>query len=405
MQPLRILMLMNRVPWPLNDGGAIGAFNFVKGYAEAGCRVTVLAMNTTRHYVEPMTAHDALDKYADVHLVDVDNRIKPLDALRNLLTNKSYVIQRFVSQKYAMELQKLLANSAHDVVYGGRDVVHVDGLPPAAYAHVYKAFDVTVSMRAHNVEHVIWERIASQERNPLKRWYLGVQAHRLQRFELDAIDGCDVVMAISNEDQDTIRRLRPNARTLVVPAGMDVPDVAVNTNFSATDLFSIGAFDWMPNLQGTEWFAKSVWPTIHARFPDITISVAGKRMPASIEALATPSFRTVGEVADAKQFMLSHGIMVVPIISGSGIRIKILEGMALGKTIIATTIGAEGLGLTHNENILIADTPDEWIACIERCMADTSFCQSIGVNAHRFAYEHYRNSNIFEKLIAYYRGH
>ena len=120
--------------------------------------------------------------------------------------------------------------------------------------------------------------------------------------------------------------------------------------------------------------------------------------------MKSANLNPVGEVPDAKQFILQHGLMVVPIVSGSGIRIKILEGMALGKTIIATPIAAEGLGLTHGENILIAETAAEFAACIEKCRTDETYSKQIGRNAHRFALDNYLNQNIFAGLIQYYRN-
>src|SRR4051812_10954763 len=106
--PIRILVLLNRVPYPLNDGGAIGAFNFIKGYAEAGCSVTMLAMNTSKHFVPARQAEEIFGNYGRIETVPVDNTIKPLDALKNLLGKQSYIIQRFVSEYYKQKLVKIL---------------------------------------------------------------------------------------------------------------------------------------------------------------------------------------------------------------------------------------------------------------------------------------------------------
>lgn len=394
---LKILVLLNRIPYPLNDGGAIGAFNFVKGYAEAGCEVTMLAMNTAKHFVPKAKAQEVLGPYGKLHLVDIDNRINAVGALANLIKGGSYVVERFVSADYNQELVNLLKAQKFDVV-------HVDGLPPAAYIETVRQYSAaTVSMRAHNVEHVIWERIAAREGSLLKRWYLQEQAQRLKEFEISALGKCDVVMAISTEDEATIQQRSPGAKTIVVPAGMDISAEPENQNYNPLDLFFIGAMDWMPNTQGMDWFVKEVLPALVDKFPRIKVNVAGKKMSQAFIESETANLLPVGEVPDAKEFMLQHGLMIVPIISGSGIRIKILEGMALGKTILATTIAAEGLGLTNGENILIADTPQQFAAHIEKCLADAAFCKAVGVNGHRFAYANYRNASIFAKLIAHYR--
>lgn len=395
---LKILILLNRIPYPLNDGGAIGAYNFVKGYAQAGCDVTMLAMNTSKHFVDEDTIKQVFSKYATGNTVYIDNRIKLIGALKNLFKQESYIIERFISKGYEAVLTNMLQKNEYDIV-------HIDGLPPAAYIDVVRQYSkAKVSMRAHNVEHVIWQRIAEMETNPLKKIYVGIQAKRLKEFELAAIRKCDLVMAISKEDEDTIKAAVPTATTRIVPAGMDISQKIENTNYNPLDLCFIGSFDWMPNLQGIDWFMKEVWADLVRQYPSIKFSIAGKQMPAHIHALKSANLNPVGEVPSAKEFILQHGLMVVPIVSGSGIRIKILEGMALGKTIIATPIAAEGLGLTHGENILIAETAAEFAACIDKCRSDEAYCKQIGKNAHRFALDNYLNQNIFAGLIQYYRN-
>lgn len=394
---LKILVLLNRIPYPLNDGGAIGAYNFVKGYAEAGCEVTMLAMNTARHYVETDKIKEVLGGFGKGHAVYIDNRIKPWGAFKNLFTGGSYITERFISKEYNDALIRLLQKNTYDVV-------HVDGIPPASYIPTVRQYSkAKVSMRAHNVEYVIWKRIAEKESNPLKKWYLKLQSERLAAFERKAWQQCDVVMAISKDDEAAILKDVPEAKTIVVPAGMHIERKAANTNFNPLDLCFIGAMDWMPNIQGMEWFVEEVMPTLRKTFPEIQVTVAGKKTPGSFMLLQSENLHPVGEVPDAKEFMLQHGLMIVPIISGSGIRIKILEGMALGKAILATTIAAEGLGLTNGENILIADTAEEFTAQIQRCISEPAYACRVGEKAHRFAYDNYRNASIFDKLTSHYR--
>lgn len=396
-KPLRVLILLNRMPYPLNDGGAIGAYNFVKGYAEAGCDLTILGMNTAKHFVKKEVVVKEFSRFGKLKTVYVDNRIKPLQAFLNLFTNESYIIKRFISMDFKKQLWKLLVDNEYDIV-------HIDGLPPAAYINTVRKYSrAKISMRAHNVEHVIWERIAFKELNSIKKKYVALQAERLKQFEIEAIKKCDVVMAISKEDEETIKKHVTTANTVIVPAGMDVNDNIENENYNANDLFFIGSFDWMPNLQGMQWFINECWGRVSSAFSTAKLYVAGKKMPDSLKKLQQPNLVPLGEVRDAKEFMLQHGIMVVPIISGSGIRIKILEGMALGKCIIATPIAAEGLNLIDGENILIADNAEQFVAQLSKCRADENFSRRIGERAHKFAYDNYRNKSIFERLVSYYR--
>ncbi len=394
---LKILILLNRIPYPLNDGGAIGAYNFVKGYAEIGSEVTILAMNTAKHDVKPEKAEEVLGGFGTLRIVDIDNRIIARQAFINLFSTTSYIIERFVSADFDNILKDILQQNDFDVV-------HVDGLPPAAYIGTIRQYSTAkIVMRAHNVEHVIWQRIAANETHPIKKIYVALQAKRLKRFEVNALGKCDLVLAISKEDEETIQTCNPSAKTVVVPAGMDIPATMLNKNFDVRNLFFIGSFDWMPNMQGIEWFLKEIWPAVTLRFPDLQLHIAGKKMPSSLLHHPGKNIQPVGEVPDAKEFMLNRGVMVVPIISGSGIRIKILEAMALGKTIIATDIATEGLGLTNGKNVLIANHAPDFIKQIGRCIDDPALCGTIGRHAYDYAFKNYRNSAIFERLISLYR--
>ncbi len=395
---MKILVLMNRIPFPLNDGGAIGSYNFVKGYAEAGCEVTVLTMNTTRHFVNPEEVKDTMFNYATMHIVDIDNRMKPLSALLNLFKEVSYITERFQSEVYAAKLKNLLTAEKFDVV-------HVDGLPAALYIDLIRQYSTAyISYRAHNVEHLMWNRIAAKELNPFKKWYLNLQSARLKVFEHKAMRDVDVVMSISREDDDAIKMFCKEANTKIVPAGMDVPDTLPVGNREVNPLFFIGAFDWMPNLQGMEWFFSEIWPALSAKLPILRFQIAGKKMPDSIFKLKSETVLPVGEVPDSREFILRGGVMVVPIISGSGIRIKIMEAMALGKCIVATSIAAEGLGAKDGEHILIANNIDEFANKISRCLNETGYQQTIAQNAHTFALHNFQNKKIFEKLVDYYHS-
>ena len=130
---MRILVLLNRIPYPLNDGGAIGTYHFVKGYADAGCEVCCLAMNTTKHYVAMENTADAFKGLAQFITIPVDNSIKPLAALQNLFTAKSYVIERFESEEYERALVQLLQKNTFDIV-------HIDGLPPCLYIETIRRY-------------------------------------------------------------------------------------------------------------------------------------------------------------------------------------------------------------------------------------------------------------------------
>jgi glycosyltransferase involved in cell wall biosynthesis len=140
-----------------------------------------------------------------------------------------------------------------------------------------------------------------------------------------------------------------------------------------------------------------------AKFPQAKFYLAGRNIPTSFYEKKYPNYIIDGEIDNAQNYLLSKTIVIVPLLSGSGIRVKIIENMALGKCIVATTIGAEGIGATHNENILLADTPQDFAAAIAKLFSEENLQNTIGKNALTFAHENFNNEMLTEKLVSFYK--
>lgn len=394
---MRILVLLNRIPWPLNDGGAIGSYHFVKGYADAGCEVTCLAMNTSKHQVDLKDTGAAFAGVKNFVTIPIDNHIRPIAALSNLFSDRSYVIERFRSEEYELALVKLLKENTFDIV-------HVDGLPTCLYIDTIRQnSSAKIIQRAHNVEYKIWERAAGADANPLKKWYLDIQAARLKTFEAEALGKVDTVLAISHEDEGYIKELQPKAKTIIVPAGMDIDESIPVKEPMDLSLFFIGALDWLPNLQGLDWFIKDVWPKIHATLPDLQFHIAGKKMPQQFYNHSGQNIIAHGEVPSSAEFMNDHSVLLSPLVSGSGVRIKIIEAMAMGKVILSTTVSAEGSGAIDGEHILIANDADEFIRQIKRLKDEPGLLAKLSRNARNFALDNFQNKKVIARLIEYYK--
>lgn len=382
---LKVLILFNRVPYPLNNGGAIAMFSTVKEYAEQNFEVQILSMNTSKHFVPEEQVQSVFTPYAKVDLVYVSNEITFRGALLNLPSHHSYVLERFISKKYDEKLKEILKNTTYDII-------HLDALSSLLYIETVRQYSTAkIFYRAQNVESQIWKRSINKTRNPIKFLYLKTQVSRLEKFELNAIKKPDVILPLSLSDEDTFRKTT-DVRVVFLPVCIPATSGYSDT-FDIDDIFFIGALDWSPNAEGMEWFLKYIWPVISKEFALLKFYIAGRKMPNWLYRLKSETIIPLGEVKDAKQFMLDHGIMIAPILTGSGIRIKIMEAMALGKVVIATTIAAEGLGATDDVNILIADSADQFIAKLNKCRQH-SFRKLIGEDALRFATENYSESRL-----------
>jgi len=366
---MKILQLCNKFPWPAKDGGAIAVFNLVKSFSSLGCEVTVLAMNTSKHKFDLSHLPEEVKRMADFHAVDVDNEIRRSAALISLLQNKSYHIERFISSVFNEKLIKLL----HEKEF---DLIQMEGLHLSPYTETIRAFsEAMIVMRAHNVEHEIWKMIAKNEKKFIKRFYLNVLAKQLRNYELSRLNKYDLMVPISEPDAEKLKSFGCELPIHVCHASYDESSLTPDkSKIEFPSLFFIGSLDWMPNQEGLSWFLKNVWNKIHPQFPDLKFHIAGRNTSEfEIPVVNKENIIVAGEVADAYAFMNSKAIMVVPLFSGSGMRVKIIEGMALGKTIISTSLGAAGIPCKDGQNILIADTPEAFSEKIIKCINEKIF--------------------------------
>ncbi|HMO41066.1 MAG TPA: glycosyltransferase family 4 protein [Saprospiraceae bacterium] len=395
---MKVLQLCKKFPYPLRDGESIAVNSLSKPFQELGCEVTLLAMNTAKHYcdVHQLPAH--FNHYAAIHTVPVDNRLKLRDAFVNLFCQKSYHITRFESDAFAQKLLQLLQATQFDIIQ--LETVYLAPYIPLIRRHT----DALIAMRAHNVEHEIWERITENTWFWPKKWYLRHLTEKLRRYEIAQLANYDLLVAISERDLSVCRRLGYQGAAVVTPIGINSNDYQPQRRISE-DIASIGfigSLDWMPNQEGLQWFLDKVWPHLHRRFPTLTFHIAGRNTPAWIERLQVPKVIVHGEVPDAAAFINQHPVMVTPLLSGSGMRVKILESMALGRTVVTTSLGLEGIQARHRQEVLMADTPAAFVQAIIECCQNTHQTEQIGQRARAFVLETYDNREIALHLLQTY---
>lgn len=398
---MKILLIANKVPYPPKDGGAIATLNLAHGLSAAGNEVTVLAMNTLKHHIDLEEIPLSLRQTARFCLVAVPAPISPAGALVNLLFSRQpYNAVRFISKVFKKELIRLLQETDFDVV-------QLEGLYLCPYIPLIRSHSrALISYRAHNIEHEIWARTASQARG-LKRWYVGNLAARIRRFEQYWINRYDLLVPITRRDAGQLGLMGNSRPVQVTPAGIDTEALTPDkTNLEFPSVFHIGSLEWGPNQEGLVWFLKNCWPRLSQKYPGLRFYVAGRNAPAwLIRKMELPGVVFLGEVDDAQRFMNARAIMVVPLFSGSGMRVKIIEGMALEKTIVSTPIGAEGLEVHHGRQLLIASREEEFLAAVEELVENRILFDEIGKEAGRFVRENFDNLALADSLTAFYQKH
>ena len=395
---MKILQLCKKFPYPLKDGEAIAVTYLSKALRDLGCDMTLLSMNTTKHYTDLERLPEDFDHYEEIISTELDNKIKPFDAFINLFSKESYHINRFICPHFKDELIKLLKRKKFDII-------QLETLYLTPYIDTIKEHsDAHIVMRAHNVEHEIWDRISSNTTIKLKKWYLTHLSKKLKNYEITHLNEYDFLIALTERDLKKFKRLGYKNGASASPIGIEMENYPfVGTRIgNHLSLCFIGSLDWMPNLEGLNWFLSKVWPGIHSKFPEITLHIAGRNTPAHLQNLQMQNVVVHGEVPNATDFINMHTIMVVPLFSGSGMRVKILEGMALGKVVLTTTVGKEGIDAFHKETILIADTAEEFIASIEYAVRNEKRLDQIGNAAADFVRIHFDNKQIAHKLHRVY---
>ena len=392
---MKVLQLCNKPPYPPVDGGTLAMNSITQGLLLAGCEVRVLSLCSDKHPVLESQMTEDYRHATRFEAVHIDLGLHPLDAGAALLCGESYHVNRFVSMEFARRLAQVLDEEQFDVV-------HLESVFMTPYMPVIRAHSqAKVVLRAHNVEHMIWKLVAQSERNPLKRWYLKHLSLTLGAYEREHLNDYDGVVCITANDEQLIRTMGCRKPMLSIPFGV-TPETETQVEEEPNSLFHIGSMDWMPNLEGVKWFLKQVWPKVHERMPHLTLYLAGRKMPEELMRLETEGVRVLGEVPDAAYFIMSKQINVVPLLSGSGIRVKIIEAMSAGKVVVTTTIGAAGIGCTDGKDVLIADTPEQFVEQLQRCVDDPEFRRQIGCNATRLIAEQYGNEQLTQQLLKFY---
>jgi glycosyltransferase involved in cell wall biosynthesis len=390
---------MNKVPWPPKDGGAIACMNMTKGFSMLGHEVTVLCMNTSKHHVRIKDMPAQIRSRAEFRLVEVPASINWIEAALNLMFSKlPYNAQRFISDDFSMELIKLLTEKQFDII-------QLEGLYLCPYIPVIRKYsEALVAYRAHNIEYEIWERTAKLSEG-LRSMYIKNLSNRIRRFEVSYLNAYDILIPITDRDGLILDKLGNNKPRHTSQTGIDFASlVPTARKLEFPSLFHIGALDWAPNQEGLIWFFNNCWSKLHQENPQLKFYLAGRNAPEWFERLVkVDGVEYLGEINDAYDFINSKAVMVVPLFSGSGMRIKIIEGMALGKPIVTTDIGTEGIPTENGNNILIANDADEFTAAITRLINNREMADQIGKNAIGFIQERFDNLSQAGALIDFYR--
>ena len=307
------------------------------------------------------------------------------DAARYLVDRVPYAVAKYRSAAYRAKLEELLARERFDAVV-------CDFLPPIV--NMPAGVPCPSIVFTHNVEAEIWRRHAEQAANPISKQLLHQQWQRMLRFEGAALARFDLVLAVSEADGRTFERLYPGslkAPVHVVQTGVDTSYFTPSIEPPArAHMVFTGSMDWLPNEDGMTYFCREILPKIRQAEPDATLSIIGRAPTPAVRKLAEiPGVEVTGRVEDVRPHIARGAVYVVPLRIGGGTRLKIFEAMAMGKAVVSTTVGAEGLPVTSGRDIDIADEPSRFAHAVVHLMRDTEARRAIEAAARRLVVERY----------------
>ena len=306
---MKVLFLCKKFPYPLKDGESIAVSNLCKELKSLGCELTLLCMNTSKHFVDTKALPRDYDHFQKIFTVDLDNAVSPWKAIASFLSGESYHIKRFKSDAFKAKLVEVLQEQEFDII-------QMETLYLAPYVETIRKYSkARIVMRAHNVEHEIWERITQNTKPNLRKWYLSYLTKKLREYEIEQFPAYDYLITLTDRDLKKFKEKGYLNGATAAPIGFD-PDrypYAKPVFGKEMSICFIGSLDWIPNLEGLNWFLQNCWPDIHKKYPKVTLHIAGRNTPSSLLQLRLPNLTIHGEISDAVQFIGSHSAMVVPV--------------------------------------------------------------------------------------------
>jgi len=388
----RVLFLTQVLPYPLDAGPKVRAYYVLRHLSQ---RHEVTLVSFVRVDDSPdAVAH--LQRFCHaVHTVPMRrSRLRDVRALLvSAFTGQPVVIVRDEIGAMHALLRRLVAEVAFDVI-------HADQTSMAQYA-LYAAKVSTCASRrpalvldAHNALYRVPERLAAAEPNPLKRWLLRREARSLARYEASTYRRFDQLVFVSEEDRALFQI--PGSRFMPICVDPEERPLVQRVPAPRT-ILHLGTMFWPPNIEGVLWFAREVFPQVRARVPEARFVIVGKNPPPVVRGLVdtVPGIEVTGYVPDPRPYLAETAAFVVPLHAAGGMRVKIVDAWCWGVPIVSTPLGAEGIAVRHEDNLLLADTPAAFAQAVVRLLTQPELGQRLRENGRRWVDERYNWRRVY----------
>ncbi len=382
---MQLLYLTNKPVYPTVDGGCKAMQALLELLLATEIPITHFTLSTEKHPFKSTEYPKDIREKCSIKVFEVATKPTIFGFIKSFFLGNSYNITRF----YVPELEKAISNFAPNEEV----IVVMESIYLAPYlTELKKRKNTRIFIRTHNVEHDLWLQKSNSTKNPFKKIAYTYIANRLKTEEIIAFSKADELFTLTENDANSINDLGVTTPCTVVPMHFQMNHQQVD--YSINDLFFVGSMNWFPNIEAVQKLKEDLFPVLKKEFPFLTLILAGSF---STKQALINGVEHVGFVEDLANFFQSSGILVAPIMTGSGVRVKLLEAMSYGVPIITTEIGA--IGIPHNSGLIIVKSSEEFISKIQQLITSEKLRQTIGQQAKEFIQQHYSFSAVLTKII------
>ena len=386
-----ILFLTTRFPYPPDDGGKIDTLTNIK-ILSRNYGVFLFYIGNKDEKEKELEKHTSLQ---GLYSYTKDTKNNLIGIFINLFCKVPYTISKYHDYKIYKKIEGIIKEKNIDIVF-------INHLHMAFYGKLMKEKfpGIKLILREQNTEYIFWKRIFKEEKNVLKKFIFWWQSFKILNYEMEIINIFYKCFMISPVDQLNLLKINLNAKTVAIPTAINIKKYQLSQTINTIphSMIYVGNFSWLPNLQGLLWFLREVWPEIVEEFSDAKIFIVGKNPSDEIIRFKSKNIIVTGYVNDIKPWIAKAEIFLVPLFSGGGIRIKILEAMAMKKPIVSTSIGAEGIGVSNMKNIIVSDNKENFVKSIKLLFNNKKIRDNLSKNSRKLIEEKY-SFEIIEKAL------
>lgn len=391
---MKILQLIPQFVFPHTDGGKIGIANIFKQFSK-NANVTLFSLSNKK--IEDKYLDEAA-KYGKTYIQFANTKNNFSNLFKSIFTKEPLYLFKHQSKAIRKKLTKIIEKNEFDII-------HADHTAMASLAlYLKETYGIPCGLRLHNIEYKIWERYADVLKpGSLKHKFVSRQSRLLKHREAELIEKMDVCFAITDVDKRRALSLAPNANVKVASAGID-PEKWFTGKLSqrnANRVIIASTWQWVHNIDGLNWFTEEVLPLIKSQINDVQLHVLGNDPPKSI--FNNFNIEPRGFVDNILQEFHRSNVYVAPLFVGSGIRIKILEAMAAGLPVVATSVSAEGITAGNKDGLFVSDDAKTQASIIVSLMKNKSQAYELGLKANEYINKYYTWEQNVQVMVDQYQ--